>query len=46
MSSAFKIVEFDEDKLAGVAVVSNKLLKVMAIYSISFDCSRLDGAED
>lgn len=44
--SSFKLMEFDEDKLAGVAVVANKFLKVMALYSVAFDCSRPEKEEE
>ena len=39
-TSTLKVVDFDDDNLAGVVVLSNKILKTMAVYNVVFDCVR------
>jgi hypothetical protein len=35
-------VDFDDDKLTGVLVLANKLLRTMVVYNVAFDCSRIN----
>jgi len=39
-TSALRVVDFDEDKLTGVMVLTNKVLRTMSVFNISFDCKR------
>ena len=39
-ASNLKIIDYDEDKLTGLAVLFNKSLKTISVYKISFDCTR------
>lgn len=36
------MVDFDDDKLTGVMVLANKMLRVMSVYSVAFECSRIN----
>lgn len=41
-TSTLKMVDFDDDKLTGVMVLANKMLRVMSVYSVAFECSRIN----
>ena len=45
-TSSFKIVDYDEDRLAGLAVLTNKQMRTMVLYNVGFDCNKLTELPD